>query len=61
MIAPIMIFPHSDSGRNIKVWNKLEAAFRLFRRDCEALEYRITDVKKPLTMRDFATLARSVP
>ena len=48
------------AGRNIKVWNKSEPAFRLFRRDCENLEYRITDVKKPLTMRDFGTLARKV-
>ena len=56
----LISFSSLFAGRNIKVWNKSEPAFRLFRRDCENLEYRITDVKKPLTMRDFGTLARKV-
>ena len=55
-----MFCPFIFAGRNIKVWNKSEPAFRLFRKDSDNLEYRITDVKKPLTMRDFGTLARKV-
>ena len=51
---------HSYAGRNMKDWDPTQTCMRLIKRDGENLEYRITDIKKPLTMKELGTLARNV-